>query len=293
MEDIKLSEKLNVANMAIQNYLENSFKSFGTGNIVDGMRYAVLGGKGLRGFLVMESSALMGVPNTNAISVAAAVEALHTYSLVHDDLPCMDDDDLRRGMPTVHKKWDEATAVLVGDALQTFAFELLSQSECSDDPNIRINLISSLTRAVGAQGMVLGQAQDIEAESSSHPLGLDDISELQRNKTGALIEWSAVAGAILACEDPKELREYSQALGLAFQIVDDILDVEGDSSIVGKAVGKDNDAGKATFVSLLGLAPAKLRAQALADEACDALEPFGDRALTLKKLAQFVVSREK
>ena len=141
--------------------------------------------------------------------------------------------------------------------------------------------------------MVLGQAQDIEAESSSHQLGLDDISELQRNKTGALIEWSAVAGAILACEDPKELREYSQALGLAFQIVDDILDVEGDSNIVGKAVGKDNDAGKATFVSLLGLAPAKLRAQALADEACNALEPFGDRALTLKKLAQFVVSREK
>ena len=263
MEDIKLSEKLNVANIAIQNYLTNSLKSFGSGNIVDGMRYALLGGKGLRGFLVMESAALMGVTKANAISAAAAVEALHTYSLVHDDLPCMDDD------------------------------ELLSQRECSDDPNIRINLISSLARAVGAQGMVLGQAQDIEAESSSHPLGLDDISELQRNKTGALIEWSAVAGAILACEDPKELREYSQALGLAFQIVDDILDVEGDSNIVGKAVGKDNDAGKATFVSLLGLAPAKLRAQALADEACNALEPFGDRALTLKKLAQFVVSREK
>jgi farnesyl diphosphate synthase len=293
MEDIKLSEKLNVANIAIQNYLTNSLKSFGSGNIVDGMRYALLGGKGLRGFLVMESAALMGVTKDNAISAAAAVEALHTYSLVHDDLPCMDDDDLRRGIPTIHKKWDEATAVLVGDALQTFAFELLSQRECSDDPNIRINLISSLARAVGAQGMVLGQAQDIEAESSSHPLGLDDISELQRNKTGALIEWSAVAGAILACEDPKELREYSQALGLAFQIVDDILDVEGDSNIVGKAVGKDNDAGKATFVSLLGLAPAKLRAQALADEACNALEPFGDRALTLKKLAQFVVSREK
>ena len=293
MEDMKLSEKLNVANIAIQNYLENSLKSFGSGNIVDGMRYALLGGKGLRGFLVMESAALMGVTKANAISVAAAVEALHTYSLVHDDLPCMDNDDLRRGVPTVHKKWDEATAVLVGDALQTFAFELLSQPECSDDPNIRINLISSLTRAVGAQGMVLGQAQDIEAESSSHPLGLDEISELQRNKTGALIEWSAVAGAILACEDPKELREYSQALGLAFQIVDDILDVEGDSDIVGKAVGKDNDAGKATFVSLLGLAPAKYRAQALVDKACNALEPFGDRALTLKKLAQFVVSREK
>ena len=293
MEDIKLSEKLNVANIAIQNYLANSLKSFGSGNIVDGMRYALLGGKGLRGFLVMESAALMGVTKANAISAAAAVEALHTYSLVHDDLPCMDDDDLRRGIPTIHKKWDEATAVLVGDALQTFAFELLSQQKCNDDPNIRINLISSLARAVGAQGMVLGQAQDIEAESSSHPLGLDDISELQRNKTGALIEWSAVAGAILACEDPKELREYSQALGLAFQIVDDILDVEGDSNIVGKAVGKDNDAGKATFVSLLGLAPAKLRAQALADEACNALEPFGDRALTLKKLAQFVVSREK
>ena len=293
MEDIKLSEKLNVANIAIQNYLANSLKSFGTDNIADGMRYAVLGGKGLRGFLVMESAALMGVPKTNAISVAAAAEALHTYSLVHDDLPCMDDDDLRRGVLTVHKKWDEATAVLVGDALQTFAFELLGRSECSDDPNIIIKLISSLTRAVGAQGMVLGQAQDIEAGSSSYALGLDEISELQRNKTGALIEWSAVAGAILAGEDPKELREYSQALGLAFQIVDDILDVEGDSSIVGKAVGKDNDAGKATFVSLLGLAPAKLRAQALADEACNALEPFGDRALTLKKLAQFVVSREK
>ena len=293
MKDIKFLEKLNVANTSIQKHLGDSLKPFGLDKIADGMRYAVLGGKGLRGFLVMESAALMGVPETNAISVGAAVEALHTYSLVHDDLPCMDDDDLRRGVPTVHKKWDEATAVLVGDALQTFAFELLSRSACSKDPNIRLILISSLARAVGAQGMVLGQAQDIAAETSTRPLNLKEISELQRNKTGALIEWSAVAGAVLSGEDPKALRIYSRALGLAFQIADDILDVEGDITIVGKAVGKDNEAGKATFVSLLGLAPAKLRAQALADEACDALVPFGDRAVMLKKLAQFVVSRKK
>ena len=293
MLDKQLSDRLQASRLATQECLTQSLQSFGSDQVAQGMRYALSGGKGLRGLLVAESALLMNAPGSNAIFVSAAVEALHTYSLVHDDLPCMDDDDLRRGRPTVHKKWGEATAVLVGDALQSLAFELLSKPECSNDPNIRLKLIESLAFASGGQGMVLGQSQDIAAATSITPLNLNEISELQRNKTGALIEWSAVAGAVLSSKDPTALRQYAQALGLAFQISDDILDVEGDTEIVGKAVGKDINAGKATFVSLLGLEPAKVRAQALADEACDALVVFGDRASILKKVAQFVVSREK
>ncbi|WP_347827857.1 polyprenyl synthetase family protein [uncultured Planktomarina sp.] len=260
--------------------------------IAQGMRHAVQGGKGLRGFLVIESAALMGAPRAGAIYAGAAVEALHAYSLVHDDLPCMDDDDLRRGQPTVHKKWDEATAVLVGDALQTLAFELLCRPECSDDVTIQLALIKSLARASGAQGMVLGQAQDMAAETATIALTLPEISQLQRNKTGALFEWSATAGALLAGTDPAPLRRYAEALGLAFQISDDILDIEGSAAVVGKAVGKDTASGKATFVSLQGLAQAKRRAQDLVDEACESLVIFGDRATTLRSAAQFVVSRE-
>jgi farnesyl diphosphate synthase len=203
----------------------------------------------------------------------------------------MDDDDLRRGQPTVHKRWDEATAVLAGDALQTLAFELVARPEAAFSGDVRADLGLSLARASGAQGMVLGQALDIAAETATLALTLDEITALQRGKTGALIEWSATAGARMAAADISALSRYARALGLAFQIADDILDVVGDSAIVGKAVGKDAGAGKATFVSLLGLEGAQKRAAMLVDEACDSLAAYGDEAQTLQEAARFVVKR--
>ncbi|MFA8386891.1 MAG: polyprenyl synthetase family protein [Pelagibaca sp.] len=260
--------------------------------VTQGMRYAVAGGKRLRGFLVLESARLHGVDEAQAIWPAAAIEAIHAYSLVHDDLPCMDDDDLRRGLPTVHRKWDDGTAVLVGDALQTLGFELVLDPACHANAAVRADLALSLARASGRGGMVLGQALDMAAETADVPLSLEQITELQAGKTGALIIWSAEAGARLAQADPKPLTDYATALGLAFQIADDILDVEGDETTVGKAVGKDADRGKATFVSLLGLDGAKKRASELVDAACDALSPYGTRAQTLNEAAQFVISRD-
>ena len=262
--------------------------------IAEPMRHAVLnGGKRLRAFLVLESAALFGVEVRQALYSATAIECIHAYSLVHDDLPCMDDDDLRRGLPTVHVKWDQATAVLVGDALQAHAFEILTENAAADNDAIRIRLINRLARAAGANGMVLGQAQDIAAETTQIPLTLDQITELQANKTGALIKWSAEAGAILA-EQPKDaLSEYATALGLAFQIQDDILDVEGDAQAAGKRLQKDTDAGKATFVSILGLEDAKKRAIALVVQAKDVLSPYGTKADTLRAVAQYVIERDK
>ncbi|TCP40198.1 polyprenyl synthetase family protein [Rhodovulum marinum] len=260
--------------------------------VTHAMRYAVAGGKRLRGFLVIEGAALYGVPADHAVHAAAAIEAVHAYSLVHDDMPCMDDDDLRRGQPTVHVKWDDGTALLVGDALQTLAFDLLADPACHPDPGVRIDLVASLARASGIDGMVLGQAQDIAAETAGRPLTLAEITELQANKTGALIRWSAEAGARLGRADIAPLSSYATALGLAFQIADDILDVEGDAEKTGKRVQKDADAGKATFVSLLGLDGAKARAHALVDEACEALAPFGARADILRETARFVIARE-
>ncbi|TDL89268.1 polyprenyl synthetase family protein [Meridianimarinicoccus aquatilis] len=259
--------------------------------VVDGMAYATRGGKRLRGFLVLESAALFGIDASVAIWPATAIEALHAYSLVHDDLPCMDDDDLRRGQPTVHKAWDEGTAVLVGDALQTLAFELLTRPQ-SLLPERRLDLVASLARASGVAGMVLGQAQDIAAETAAAPLNLGQITELQANKTGALIGWSAEAGARMAGADLAPLTAYASALGLAFQIADDILDVEGDPDAAGKRLRKDDAAGKATFVSLLGLEPARRRAADLVEEACEALAPFGNKAETLRHAARFVISRQ-
>ena len=260
--------------------------------VVHAMEHATRGGKRLRGFLVLESARLHGVPVANSIWPATAIEALHAYSLVHDDLPCMDDDDLRRGQPTVHRKWNEATAVLAGDSLQSLAFELVSRPEAHDAPAVRADLALSLAQASGAQGMVLGQALDIAAESAGAPLNIEEITSLQRGKTGALIEWSATAGARMAGADTTPMAAYAQALGLAFQIADDILDVEGDSATVGKATGKDAEAGKATFVSLLGLQEAKNRAQALMENACEHLSHYGSEAETLRQLARFVIARE-
>lgn len=259
--------------------------------IVHAMRYAVQGGKRLRGFLVLESARMLGVPEARALSAAAAVEALHAYSLVHDDLPCMDDDDLRRGLPTVHVNWDEATAVLAGDALQTLAFDLLCDPALGS-AEVRIGLVQGLSQASGAEGMVLGQALDIAAETAGRPLTLDEITALQAGKTGALIRFSAEAGAILAGADRAPLRAYATALGLAFQIADDILDVTGDQAATGKRVRKDADAGKATFVSLLGLDGARARAAALVDEAAAALAPYGAAAGNLIAAARFTIARD-
>ena len=247
--------------------------------MADPMRYAVVGGKGLRGFLVMESAALHGAEG--ALPVAASIEAMHAYSLVHDDLPCMDDDDLRRGQPTVHVKWDEATAVLAGDALQSLAFELLADPAVGE-AGVRVALVASLARAAGGRGMVYGQALDIAAEAVHRPLTLEQIAELQAGKTGALIEWCCVAGPLMGGAEPGPMRQYARALGLAFQIADDIIDVEGDSAVAGKRLRKDAHAGKATFVSLLGLDGARTRAAALVAEAEAALEPYGDRAQALR-----------
>ncbi len=253
------------------------------------MAHALGGGKGLRGFLVLEGAALHGVDRAHALNAAAAIEALHAYSLVHDDLPAMDDDDLRRGLPTVHVKWDEATAILAGDALQSLAFELVCQP---GQPQGAV-LALELARAAGVAGMVLGQALDIEAETAPEPLCLEQITALQAGKTGALFGWAACAGPRMAGADHGPMAHYAAALGLAFQIADDLLDHEGDAALAGKALRKDAAASKATFVSLLGVEGARARAAALVDEACAALSPYGGRAETLREAARFVISRRK
>lgn len=284
--------RLSAAQSQLSSAMIDRLARFGDDTIAQGMRYATNGGKRLRGFLVLESAALFGITPAQAENAALAIEALHAYSLVHDDLPAMDNDDLRRGQPTVHVKWDEATGILVGDALQTFAFELLSDPATHPDAEVRIALSGSLARASGAQGMVLGQALDIAAESAGTALTLDQIKALQAGKTGALIEWSATAGALLARENTAPLASYARAIGLAFQIADDILDVEGDAAKAGKRLQKDAEAGKATFVSLLGLEPARAQARALVDEAEAALLPYGEKAQPLAALARYIVSRD-
>ena len=259
--------------------------------VVDAMRYAVQGGKRMRAYMVIESAAMFDISMEQSIWPEAAIEAVHAYSLVHDDMPCMDDDDMRRGRPTVHKAWDEATAVLAGDALQTMGFELVLNYHAGS-PDVRVELARTLARASGAYGMVLGQALDIAAETAETPLTLKQIEYLQNGKTGALIEWSAISGAIMARADIKPLSAYAKAVGLAFQIADDILDVEGDEAKTGKRLNKDADAGKATFVSLLGLDGAKQRAQALVDQAEEAISCYGNKAQNLQDVARFAISRE-
>lgn len=285
-------DRLTAAAARIAGHLDVVLEGFDDLPVVRAMGHALRGGKALRGFLVLESAALFGVDAARAIWPAAAIEAMHAYSLVHDDLPAMDDDALRRGQPTVHVKWDEATAILAGDALQALAFELAAHPEAGPD-QVRSALALSLARAAGAGGMVMGQALDIAAEAAPAPLTLDQITALQAGKTGALICWSAEAGARLAGADPAPMRQYAQALGLAFQIADDILDIEGDAAKAGKRLQKDAAAGKATFVSLLGLEGARARAQALVDEAEAALASFGDRADALRDAARFVIARDR
>ncbi len=261
--------------------------------IRDGIAYACRGGKRLRAFLTMASGRLMGAVPERCLRAGAAIECMHAYSLVHDDLPAMDDDDLRRGQPTVHRKWDEATAILVGDALQSLAFEILADPRTHPSGDVRAQLCRTLAQAAGAAGMVLGQARDIAAETSQTPLTLEEITNLQAGKTGALLTWSTEAGALLAERDPAPLRAYAQSLGLAFQITDDILDHEGDPKLAGKALQKDAVAGKATFVSLLGLESARARSHALIEQSKTALAPFGAKAQPLFDLADYVVTRDR
>lgn len=288
---IDFKTTLHQSTQAVEQVLADTMLSHGHGPMAEPMHHAVLnGGKRLRAFLVVHSAAIFDVSHAAALQAAAAIECLHAYSLVHDDLPCMDDDDLRRGEPTVHVKWDQATAVLTGDALQTLAFELLATLP-QTAPERALKMIHGLARASGGAGMVLGQAQDIAAETATAPLTLAQITSLQENKTGALIEWSAIAGAVLAGQETAPLHAYASAIGLAFQIQDDILDIEGDAAVAGKRLQKDADAGKATFVSLLGMADAKSRAQSLVDDAIVALEPYGDRADPLRCVAQFIINR--
>jgi farnesyl diphosphate synthase len=290
---MNLTEILSAQAPLIQQRLRTAIAAMPDSAVRDAMDHAVQGGKCLRGLLVLESAAMHGIVTEQAVHSAAAIEAMHACSLVHDDLPAMDNDDLRRGRPTVHVKWDEATAILAGDALQTLAFEILARQETAPDPARRMELIGALAQAAGAAGMVLGQALDLAAERADRPLSLEEITALQAGKTGALIGWAAQAGARLAGADTAPLARYSQALGLAFQIADDILDVEGDASKAGKRLRKDADAGKATFVTLLGLAGAKARAAQLVAEAEAALEPYGARAETLRAAARFAIARDK
>jgi farnesyl diphosphate synthase len=285
-------KRLKQVQTAVEAAMQAAIARFPEGDLRDAMAYAAQGGKRLRAFLVLESAAIHGLTDAQAMPAALAVEALHAYSLVHDDMPCMDNDDLRRGLPTVHRKWDEATAVLAGDALQTLAFELCAEPVLGAAEN-RVALVAALAQASGAAGMVYGQALDIAAETAAEPLSLDAIIRLQAGKTGALISFAAQAGAIVAGADRAPLAAYARALGLAFQIADDILDVEGSEEAAGKRLGKDAEAGKATFVSLLGLAGAKARAAALVAEAEAALAPYGDAAHTLRDCARYVIARDK
>ena len=261
--------------------------------VTEAMRYSALGqGKRLRPFLVVESAALFGVPREQALRAGAALECVHCYSLVHDDLPAMDDDDLRRGKPTAHKAFDEATAILAGDALLTYAFEILSDEATHPDPQVRLKLITGLAKAAGVAGMVGGQMLDIEAESRIDS-SLSDIVLIQSLKTGALFKYACEAGAIFGQADPAPLRLYAEKIGLAFQIADDILDVESTPEALGKATQKDRDMGKATFVDLLGMNEAKRRAAALMDEAIASVSVYGDKATILNEAAKFIVARQK
>jgi farnesyl diphosphate synthase len=261
--------------------------------LAEAMRYAALGGgKRMRAFLVMEGAGLFAVSQTCAARVAASVEMLHAYSLVHDDLPAMDDDDLRRGKPSTHKAFDEATAILAGDALQTRAFEMLAEPDTHSDPQARCELVAALGVASGARGMAGGQMIDMLAEGQT--LDGPAVTRLQALKTGRLIQYSAEAGAILGRASSAQrhlLAAYGRDLGAAYQIADDLLDAEGSTEETGKTAGKDAAAGKATMVAVLGAERARSQAELLARQAAGHLEGFGERARLLRMLASFVVTR--
>ncbi|MGE3148701.1 MAG: polyprenyl synthetase family protein [Pseudorhodoplanes sp.] len=269
--------------------------------LLEAMRYASLGGgKRLRPFLVVESANLFNVPRAQSLMVGAALECIHCYSLVHDDLPAMDNDDLRRGQPTVHRKFDEATAILAGDGLLTLAFDILARAETHRDPAIRIALVTALARGAGLGGMVGGQMLDLEAEgrfAGGKPLALGEpeITTLQAMKTGALLHFACIAGGLLGQADKAQqaaLDRYGWTVGRAFQIADDLLDVEGDPALLGKAAGKDAAAGKATLVGIHGVEKARKLLAGLVEDAETALKPFGAAAANLVACARFIADRK-
>jgi len=265
----------------------------GGGKLGEAMRYAALGGgKRLRPFLLIQAAGLFDVDEVHALDAACALECIHCYSLVHDDLPAMDDDAMRRGRPTLHVAFDEATAILAGDALLTLAFEILSAPETHADAGVRAELVLMLTRAAGWQGMALGQALDLAA--AHREFSPEDTAAMQTLKTGALFRFACEAGAVLGRADAggrAALTAYAAAFGQAFQLADDLLDAQGDAEAVGKAVAKDAEAGKATLVALLGIEGAKAHLAGLVAEAEDALAPFGDRAGLLIDAARFIAER--
>ena len=260
----------------------------------EAMRYATFaGGKRLRPFLVLYSARLFGVDEARAARTAAAIEVLHTYSLVHDDLPCMDDDDLRRGRPTVHVAFDEMTAVLAGDALLTISFEILSDAKTHPSADVRVKLVSRLAQAAGSDGMIGGQMIDMLAPAKT--FGAEEIMLLQRLKTGQLFEFSCEAGAILgeaSNADRERMRAFARDMGLVFQITDDLLDVTSSAEKTGKAVGKDAEQGKATLVSIYGIERARAEAEKLARRAAEALAPYGNLVSELCALPSFLIDRE-
>jgi farnesyl diphosphate synthase len=259
------------------------------------MRHAAIGGgKRLRPLLVVATASLFHVGRDVALRVGTAVEAIHVYSLIHDDLPCMDDDDVRRGKPTVHRAYNEATAVLAGDSLHALAFEILSNSGTHSDPFVRSELIATLALASGPDGMAGGQMMDLEAEKAVVDLPM--VTRLQALKTGALIVASVEMGAILGhipAEGRNNLRGYARDIGLAFQIADDILDIEGDPELAGKALQKDAKAGKGTFVSLMGLDRAKQQADMLVEQAIGQLSGYGQEADLLRAIASYITQRDR
>jgi farnesyl diphosphate synthase len=261
--------------------------------IRNAMRYAVLGqGKRLRPFYVMASADLFDVPQAQASRVAAAIECVHCYSLAHDDLPAMDNDDLRRGQPTTHRKFDEATAILAGDGLLTFAFQILSDQATSASAEIRSALVAALSREAGEAGMVGGQMRDIEAETTNFA-SLEEIAAMQMMKTGALFRFSCTAGAILAGADPKPLATYAEKIGLSFQIADDLLDLRSTTAALGKATQKDQGKGKATFIDFLGEKQAEAYAKELVAQAISAVEGYGKKANRFASAAHYVIQRKK
>ncbi len=263
--------------------------------LVEAMRYATIGGgKRVRPLLLVSTAELFGVDRDRALRAACAIEAIHVYSLIHDDLPCMDDDDMRHGKPTLHKTFDEATAVLAGDALHALAFEILSDPETSADPFIRVELISTLGRASGKDGMAGGQMMDMMAEKEDYDL--HTITRLQQLKTGALLAASVEMGTIMGHVPPEgrvHLRAYSRDIGLAFQIADDLLDHEGDEAKAGKALRKDEGQGKQTFVTLMGAEKAREQAKALVEQAAGHLAAHGEDARMLTAIARYIVERDK
>ncbi len=264
--------------------------------LMEAMRYSSLnGGKRLRPFLVVESAAVFGVSRDAALMAGAALECIHCYSLIHDDLPSMDNSDLRRGRPTSHKKFDDATAILAGDGLLTIAFDIITRDEVHKDPTVRLLLTRALARASGVGGMVGGQIMDLAGEGRFGDPEPPDVAKLQQMKTGALLKYGCIAGALLG-QAPKDqydaLDAYGHALGEAFQIADDLLDVEGDAAALGKPAGQDAAAGKTTFVTLLGIDGAKARVRDLLKAADAALAPFGAKGDVLRATSRFVAERQ-